>query len=504
MHMFAVFSRSLLQNSGQIASVAPLPGIALATELLAIVITLCDNVPQNKSAARQLANRCKTMYQALEQYETADIPDRTDKYRDAVFRCLQNVRLTMTTWSKKSRLYMLLHQNEFETDINSCNAIISDCLSILLAATNLESLAWQQEDERWKRDLQESLDDDRRAVKKLLSSVTFVQHAQASTVMQNQTDMKKLLNMMQKGLAEGADSKEDHDRMASNLYDLLRLSNQLPPQIQLDSGEVEWTNRVPTGGCKNVDIYKGRYLNREDVTIKVIRTVRKDEETINRIRREIELWAKMHDIDKGRHIVPFYGFCTTDGVRLALISPWIAHGDALAYVKKHDRLVDYRKLIRGTAEGIGVLHSMVPPIIHGELKATKILIGDEGQPLLTDFALAKLEGNLITQSVGVSDAYRWCAPEMCSDTSTVSTKSDIYSFGMTILELLTHEKPYASIARGIRVIQKMEKGILPDRPSNPRVIERGLDDRMWQLLIACWSFDVDKRPSIDDLLVKFR
>lgn len=69
--------------------------------------------------------------------------------------------------------------------------------------------------------------------------------------------------------------------MASNLYDLLRLSKQLPPERQLDSGEVEWSNKIPIAGSRNVDIYKGRYLQREDVTIKVIRTVNpKDEKNV--------------------------------------------------------------------------------------------------------------------------------------------------------------------------------------------------------------------------------
>ena len=74
--------------------------------------------------------------------------------------------------------------------------------------------------------------------------------------------------------------------------------------------------------------------------------------------------------------------------------------------------------IRGIAEGIQVLHSMDPPIIHGELRAVrifphnrqeseystfpkeKVLIGNEGQPLLTDFALAK--ARFVSSAITVS------------------------------------------------------------------------------------------------------
>ncbi len=69
--------------------------------------------------------------------------------------------------------------------------------------------------------------------------------------------------------------------MIKNLYDLLRLSNQLPPECQLNSGEVEWSDDIPTISTNNMDVYKGRFLRSEDVKIKVIRFVNmRDEKNV--------------------------------------------------------------------------------------------------------------------------------------------------------------------------------------------------------------------------------
>ncbi|KAF8331192.1 kinase-like domain-containing protein, partial [Amanita rubescens] len=334
-------------------------------------------------------------------------------------------------------------------------------------------------------------------------------------------------------------SDEGRKRIAKNLYRLLQLSNLVPPECQLDSGEIEWSGEVPIdGGNKNVDMYKGLYLQSEDVRIKVIRSVNmKDENTVKRIRREVELWSEIYAVDKGKHVIPFHGFYSPDGIRLALVSPWVDNGNALAYVMKNDNVLDYKKLIVGIAAGIKVLHSVKPPIIHGNLRAEKVLISDQGQPLITDFALAKacfrdlfsyvllilllkIEGNLITQTTGESESCRWCAPEMLEEKAIVSTKGDVYSFGMTILQvrlssfyflskmlnssqLHTHEMPYVNINKAFHVYSKKREGDgLPDRPQDERVVKRGLDEGMWGLLCLCWSRDAEHRPSINELEMK--
>lgn len=54
------------------------------------------------------------------------------------------------------------------------------------------------------------------------------------------------------------------------------------------------------------------------------------------------------------------------------------------------------------------------------------------------------------------------------------------------------------------VMKKMGRDGLPDRPQDSRVFERGLNDRMWELLCLCWSRNPQHRPSIDEVVTQLR
>ncbi|KAF8341745.1 kinase-like domain-containing protein [Amanita rubescens] len=295
-------------------------------------------------------------------------------------------------------------------------------------------------------------------------------------------DQTKILKIMQECIADHEiDSDKKREAIAKNLYKLLRASKQLLPRRQLGAREVKWSDQES----------KGKFLHSEYVKIKVIRSANmKNNSSIQRISHEVESWAKIYERDQGEYILPFYGFYSPDGLRIALVSPWMHNGDALTYVMHHDKDVNYyRKLILDIAKGIKVLHDTNPVIVHGNLRAKNILIGDKGQPLITDYALAKFDGELITLTTRAPDGCRWCAPEVfqLDGEATVSTAGDIYSFGMTILELLTHEMPYTSIRNNLQVVAMKQENQPPDRPQDERVIERGLDQTMWDLLCRCWS-----------------
>lgn len=102
------------------------------------------------------------------------------------------------------------------------------------------------------------------------------------------------------------------------------------------------------------------------------------------------------------------------------------------------------KIAAGAARGLEYLHDKLkPPIIYRDLKCSNILLGEGYHPKLSDFGLAKVgpSGDRTHVSTRVMGTYGYCAPDYAM-TGQLTFKSDIYSFGVVLLELITGRKAY--------------------------------------------------------------
>ena len=69
---------------------------------------------------------------------------------------------------------------------------------------------------------------------------------------------------------------------------------------------------------------------------------------------------------------------------------------------------------------------------------------------------------------------------------------------MLCLELLTGDRPFREIDKDDAVVTQLISGRLPQRPGPP-ADARGLDDRLWGLMMACWNARPEKRPTMANL-----
>uniref|UniRef100_A0A0E0IT43 non-specific serine/threonine protein kinase n=2 Tax=Oryza nivara TaxID=4536 RepID=A0A0E0IT43_ORYNI len=144
------------------------------------------------------------------------------------------------------------------------------------------------------------------------------------------------------------------------------------------------------------------------------------------------------------NLVNLVGYCS-DGDQRLLAYEYMALGslaDHLLDITPDQEPLSWRtrmKIAHGTAKGLEHLHEkMSPPVIYRDLKSPNILLDKDYNPKLSDFGLAKLgpfEGDKHV-STRVMGTFGYCAPEYVR-TGMLSTKTDVYSFGVFLLELIT-------------------------------------------------------------------
>ncbi|CAO2209074.1 unnamed protein product, partial [Urochloa humidicola] len=155
------------------------------------------------------------------------------------------------------------------------------------------------------------------------------------------------------------------------------------------------------------------------------------------------------------NIVSLFGFCL-EGSKRALIYEYMPNGslDKFIYSENPKAVLGWDKLYTiaiGIARGLEYLHhSCNTRIVHFDIKPQNILLDEDFHPKIADFGLAKLchtkESKL--SMTGARGTVGFIAPEVHSRTfGVVSTKSDVYSYGMMLLEMVGGRKNVNSVAQ---------------------------------------------------------
>ncbi|KAK7349504.1 hypothetical protein VNO77_06926 [Canavalia gladiata] len=156
---------------------------------------------------------------------------------------------------------------------------------------------------------------------------------------------------------------------------------------------------------------------------------------------EKEFRAEVSTIGNIQHVnlVRLRGFCSENSHRL-LVYDYMQNGALSAYLRKEGPSLswDVRLLVAiGTAKGIVYLHEECRCcIIHCDIKPENILLDGDFTAKVSDFGLAKLIGRDFSRVLAtMRGTWGYVAPEWISGVA-ITTKADVYSYGMTLLELI--------------------------------------------------------------------
>ncbi|KAN0097713.1 Protein kinase-like domain containing protein [Tylopilus felleus] len=488
------YATALFLQSAQVtAQFTPVPWLAPAIGLVNTLITMIKQANANKHALHQLQDRCLSFLVIVQQTGDGAPAQEQQILVAGVEGTLRSMIDRMDKWCAKSAFELFIKQADLATAIQDCHMEINDSLTKLQVTAALETVAWQSEFEA-------NNNRDRAEILRYLSDIKNTHSIIAMTQHQQSADIKAIMALMQQNLSVTPDG--DTQGLGTNLYQIQKSTGKLLANMHLQRGEVRRLGPYPVSGTGSMDIWEGIYLSEEKVAIKILRAVHSTPKSLLRFKREVDIWNRVWETDQGRHILPLYGFCQNDGPFPYVVSPWHPHGTADKYVAQH-RDVDHLALIRGISAGVYVLHTMNPPIVHGDLKGANIIIDSVGNPLLADFGFSRvvedITGVPFTQSAGVSNSQRWLAPELCFDKGRLTMAADVYAFGMTMLELMTHAMPWATVRHTTQVIIKVAEGEKPPKPCDEATIARGFDDHLWDVMQKCWD-DAEIRPTVTEVM----
>ncbi|CAN6372813.1 unnamed protein product [Urochloa humidicola] len=214
------------------------------------------------------------------------------------------------------------------------------------------------------------------------------------------------------------------------VYDLL--------QVLEATNNFSQDNKLGQGGFGPV--YKGRFHDGLEIAVK--RLASNSGQGFREFKNEIELIAKLQHTN----LVRLLGCCSQGDERL-LVYEYMPNKSLDFYIFDEIQrvLLDWNKrlaIIEGIAQGILYLHKHSRlRVIHRDLKASNILLDHELNPKISDFGLAKIfslddtEGN----TKRIVGTYGYMAPEYASE-GLFSIKSDVFSFGVLTLEIISGKK----------------------------------------------------------------
>ncbi|CAO2175180.1 unnamed protein product [Urochloa humidicola] len=189
-------------------------------------------------------------------------------------------------------------------------------------------------------------------------------------------------------------------------------------------------------------VHKGVLPNGTEVAVKQLRDGSGQGE--REFQAEVEIISRVHH----KHLVSLVGYCISGDNRL-LVYEFVPNNTLEFHLHGRGRpTLDWPtrlKIALGSAKGLAYLHEDChPKIIHRDIKASNILLDLRFEAKVADFGLAKFTSDTNTHvSTRVMGTFGYLAPEYAAS-GKLTEKSDVFSFGVMLLELITGRRPVSS------------------------------------------------------------
>ncbi|XP_073296832.1 PTI1-like tyrosine-protein kinase At3g15890 isoform X1 [Primulina huaijiensis] len=211
-------------------------------------------------------------------------------------------------------------------------------------------------------------------------------------------------------------------------------------ELQLATNNFNYDNKLGEGGFGSV--YWGQLWDASQIAVKRLKSWND--------KAESEFYVEIEILGRVRHknLLSLRGHCS-EGQERIIVCDYMTNLSLVSHLHgQHSAefLLDWKRrmdIAVGVAEGIAYLHHYATPhIIHGNIKASNVLLDDDFNARVSEFGFAKL---MPDGAISAKGALGYLAPEYVS-TGKASAACDVYSFGVLLLELATGKKPLVKLS----------------------------------------------------------
>ncbi|CAM6118249.1 unnamed protein product [Calypogeia fissa] len=279
-------------------------------------------------------------------------------------------------------------------------------------------------------------------------------------------------------------------------------------------------NIIGEGGMSVV--YKGRLPGGEVFAAKILwmqpeANIEEQKRLAIEHLREVQMLANVQH----RNIVRVYGYISAQDLK-AIILEYVPQGTLHTHLYSSGEVSALTWAVRlnialGVAEGLVYLHDYFhEPIIHRDMKPSNILLDQNLEPKVSDFGISKfvspsgMSGEATASALCGTTGYM---PPEYATSPVVSTKGDVYSFGMTLLELVTRKRPTdwnsfegsETLVRWILKFQEqpsvlLDPAILPDESRADSRVELDQINLLVKVGLMCTDRAPQNRPRMSGVL----
>ncbi|XP_076027026.1 tyrosine-protein kinase Blk [Genypterus blacodes] len=232
------------------------------------------------------------------------------------------------------------------------------------------------------------------------------------------------------------------------------------------------------------EVWMGYYKNRQRVAIKTLKEGTMEPEAFL---QEANLMKQL----KHERLVRLHAVVTMEPI--LIVTEFMTNGCLLDFLKTNEgKNLKLNKLIDMSAQiAEGMAYIEKKKYIHRDLRAANILVNETLHCKIADFGLARIIESEYKAQEGAKFPIKWTAPEAINF-GIFSIKSDVWSFGILLTEIVTYGRiPYPGMTNP-EVIRSMDSMYRMSRPD-------GCPEELYDIMTMCWKEKSEERPTFDFL-----